>query len=169
MPKRYLFLSPPATGEMQPTLAVVEALLHEDPSSSIYIASGSSFKNRFNSFISSLSLPSSSVVLPENRIFRIDLGITDDVEDYSKNMLKQNNDKKPELFQSHRHERGNPIPFFDYWNAFAAGSEDDRLATINRMLGIIDKIKPDMIIVDQIYGTPFDGEFFSTLPHCCLI
>lgn len=155
---------------MQPTLAVVEALLHEDPTSSIYIASGLSFKNRFNSFISSLSLSSSSspVLLPyENRIFRIDLGITDDVEDYSKNMLKQNNEKKPELFQSHRHERGNPIPFFDYWNAFAAGSEYDRLSTVNRILGIIGKVKPDMVIVDQIYGTPFDGESFA-LPHFCL-
>lgn len=150
---KYLFLSPPATGEMQPTLAVAEALLSEDPTSTIYIGSGSSFQSRYETLISTISSDL------EDRLFRIDLGGTDDVEDYSHNMLKKNKNKNPELFQSHRHERGNPIPFFNYWAAFAAGSQSQRIATIQRTLKIINRLKPDMIVVDQIYGTPFDGEY----------
>lgn len=109
MPMRYLFLSPPATGEMQPTLAVIDALLHLDPTSLIYIASGSSFKARYD------ALPFHQH--HRSRVVRLDLGSTDDVEDYSINMLRRNKHRKPELFQSHRHRRGNPIPFFNYWQA----------------------------------------------------
>ncbi|KAK9893500.1 glycosyltransferase family 1 protein [Cystobasidium minutum MCA 4210] len=159
---KYLFLSPPATGEMQPTLAVAEALLSEDPTSTIYIGSGSSFQSRYETLISTISSDL------EDRLFRIDLGGTDDVEDYSHNMLKKNKNKNPELFQSHRHERGNPIPFFNYWAAFAAGSQSQRIATIQRTLKIINRLKPDMIVVDQIYGTPFDAVRYSRLPFIML-
>lgn len=163
-------------GEMQPTLAVAEALLRRDPQCQIYIASGSSFEKKFDDFKSSLADE-----LMKNRISRVDLGSTDDVEDYSRHMLKvsaihskSSNDEDDDdddassdpsspssirrLYGTHRHARGNPIPFFDFWEAFASGSELQRLATIQRVLGIVDAIKPDMIIVDQIYGTPFDGE-----------
>lgn len=149
---RYLFLSPPATGEMQPALAVASAMLDKDSQAKIYIASGSSFQARFERFTRILN-PSAAT-----RIFCLDLGHTDDVEDYSQHMLHRHSDRLPHLFGTHRHARGNPIPFFNYWQAFAAGTEEQRLITIQRILRIIDTIRPDMIVVDQIYGTPFDGE-----------
>lgn len=151
---RYLFLSPPAMGEMQPVLAIAAALLGQDPAASIYVGSGSSFEQGFESFVQALGDDPAAAA----QVFRLDLGRTDDVEDYSKHMLGQDADNhRRALLGSHRHARGNPIPFFNYWQAFAAGSEEQRLATIQRILRIIDKIRPDMIIVDQVYGTPFDG------------
>jgi len=144
-------------GEMQPMLAIAAALLEQDPTASIYVGTGSSFEQGFERFKRSLGDDSAA----STRVFRLDLGRTDDVEDYSKPMLKRDQKKHPRLFGSHRHARGNPIPFFNYWQAFAAGSEEQRLATIQRILRIIDKMRPDMIIVDQIYGTPFDGK------SCC--
>jgi hypothetical protein len=189
--RRYLFLSPPAIGEMQPTLAVAEALLHQDTRNMVHIGSGSSFfrgndsqASAFQRFLSSLG--SSNL---KKRVIPIDLGETDDVEDYSRYMLlnddttsintttscsystpsdsfrpflerKQNS---LHLLGTHRHARGDPIPFFNFWSAFAAGNKNDRLNTISKILKIIEEIKPDMIIVDQIYGTPFDGTYDSFL------
>lgn len=159
---RYLFLSPPAMGEMRPTLAIAAALLDEDLDGTVYIASGSSFERSFTRYKQSLDNNNGDAVAA-GRIFRLDLGQSDDVEDYSKHLLKPDASKNPRLFGSHRHARGNPIPFFNYWQACAAGSEEQRLATIQHILQSIDKIRPDMIIVDQIYGTPYDGK--STLIH----
>lgn len=155
---RYLFVAPPATGEMQPALAIAFALLREDVDGQIYIASGSSFHGRFEGFVAGLSAAAAT------RIFRLDLGDTDDVEDYSKNMLRRDSNRLPALFGTHRHSRGNPVPFFNYWQAFAAGNEAQRLATVQRILRIIDRIRPDMVVVDQIYGTPFDGESILLFP-----
>lgn len=155
---RYLFLAPPAAGEMQPVLAVAAALLHLQPQATVCIASASSFDGAFQRFKSSLD---DSVAA---RLLRSDIGRTDDVEDYSRRMLARDPSKHPRLFGTHRHARGNPIPFFDYWQAFAAGSEEQRLATIQRILRLVDAIRPDMIIVDQIYGTPYDGESIALPP-----
>lgn len=145
---------------MQPTLAIASSLLVQDSQATIYVGSASSFEARFDQFRRNLDDASSSSSASA-RIFRVDLGPTDDVEDYSKHMLRRDSNRLLYLFGTHRHSRGNPIPFFNYWQAFAAGTEEQRLITIQRILRIIDKIRPDMIIVDQIYGTPFDGELHS--------
>ena len=150
----YIFLTPPATGELQPIYAISELLLSQNENAQIYLASGSSFATRFKTFHDSLPFNS------QTRLSRIDLGKTDDVEDYSARMLKPDPGKRPDLFGSHRHARGDPRPFLRYWQVFAAGSEKDRLATIARVKRILQEIKPDMIIVDQIYSTPFDGKPF---------
>ena len=149
--RKYLFLTPPATGELQPVYAITETLLCNDVNAQVYIASGSSFAKRFEGFRDSLPLNC------QPRLCRIDLGKTDDAEDYSARMLKPDPAKRPDLFGSHRHARGDPRPFMRYWEVFAAGSEPERLATIRRIKCMLKELKPDMIIVDQIYGNPFDG------------
>lgn len=159
--ERYLFLAPPALGELQPIYAVIEHLLHSRPNAVAYIASGSTFRPRFDAFCESLE---PSLV---SRLVRLDLGTTDDVQDYSRGMLNADAGKRPDLFDSHRHACGDPRPFLDYWETFAAGSEADRLATIERCKEVIARIRPAMIIVDQIYGTPFDGRPSSTLHSRC--
>lgn len=208
---KYLFMAPPATGEMQPALAIAHALQIQDVEAEIFIASGSSFGRRWmpnpakepksglsranptessahadkkssaelipeagvkevkihsNSYLPSLEKSASQSESSAFRFTPIDLGTTKDVEDYSHHMLRPSDFSAPSSlsFGSHKHERGNPIPFFDFWEEFAAGTEDERMNTIQKVLTIIDGIRPDMIVVDQIYATPFDGKYVSASP-----
>lgn len=158
--KRYLFLTPPATGELQSIYAIAERLVDNHPLNTVYIASGSTFEPRFETFKASLH----GFENLDERLHRVDIGRSDDVEDYSLHMLKKHPSKGQDRFGSHRHERGNPIPFLDYWELFAAGTEEERLATIKRVRSVIRDVKPDLVVVDQIYGTPFDAVRSTGLP-----
>lgn len=132
---RYLFFVLPSAGEINPTLAVAQALLEQDDKAEIYLATGAS--------ITSLLAKSPLVDRIKTIILDDRTHLVFDTIDWSHHLVP--------------HARGNPIPFLERLESLDFNKLDGMVAVAQSSRRAVQEIKPDLIIVNGHSSCAFDG------------